>query len=358
MALHGFFWCLLVMVWSSHSVGDSPWREVLTAFVVLLTTLLWRVGYLLLSGQRGKVEGSRFTDHLVYLLPLYPGLLALGKGLDYLGRHEARDEAALARSQLAGVKLLLLAALWKAALSAMNAFVYGSADSRAGRALGGLTLTLLPGFGPLLAQGGEAPLAHAWVSIYVELLRQVLVAAVYGHTIVGVLRLFGFNIFRATYKPLLSETLVQFWGRFDYYFKEVLVDFFFLPTFAKRFRKRPALRMFAAVFAAAVVGNMYLHVIEFGIFGGGALVTADFAAIWQAMNSRLLYCVLLAFGIFISMQREQRQPSASPSRTFASRLARIAGVWTFFALIRIWDGHPGVPFLTRTEFFLGLFGVN
>jgi hypothetical protein len=157
---------------------------------------------------------------------------------------------------------------------------------------------------------------------------------------------------------LLAETVVQFWGRFDYYFKELLVDFFFLPTFAKRFRKSPALRMFAAVFAAAVVGNMYLHTIDFGIFRGGALIAADFEAIWAAMNSRLFYCVLLAVGIFISMRREQQRSGVAPSANLVGRLARIAGVWTFFALARIWDGHPAVPFLTRTKFFFCLFGIS
>jgi hypothetical protein len=357
MTLHAVFWGLLLALWNTAEYATSPWREVATAIVVILTTLLWRLGYLLLSAQRGKVAGTRFTDHLIYLLPLYPGLLALGKGLDYLGRHEARDEDALARAQLAGAKLLGLAASWKVVLSVMNGFVYGSANSKVSEALGGLTLTLLPRFGELLAQGSDASTWESWVSIYLELVRQVLVAGVYGHVIVGVLRIFGFNIFRATYKPLLSETVVQFWGRFDYYFKEVLVDFFFLPTFAKGFRKRPALRMFTAVFAAAVVGNMYLHIIQFGIFGGGALVLADFDAIWSAFDSRLFYCVLLALGIFISMRREQQRAGVAPAAGVTSRVARLAGVWTFFAVIRIWDEHPEVSFLTRTQFFFGLFGL-
>lgn len=360
LTLHGVFWGLLLVLWNTASFDRTPWREVATAIAVILATLLWRLGYLLLSGQRGKVGGTRFTDHLIYLLPLYPGFLAIGKGLDYLGRHEAQDEEALARAQLAGIKLLLLAALWKAALSAMNSFIYGNAESRVSHALGGFTMTLLPGFGELLMQGVGASIWQSWASIYIELLRQVLIAAVYGHVIVGTLRLFGFNIFRATYKPLLAQTVVQFWGRFDYYFKEVLVDFFFLPTFAKHFRKWPALRIFAAVFAAAVVGNMYLHIIEFGIFHGGALVLGDYQAIWAAMNSRLFYCVLLAVGIFVSMRREQSRSRVAPSANETSRLAglaRLAGVWTFFAVIRIWDGHSGVSFQTRTQFFFGLFGL-
>jgi hypothetical protein len=43
----------------------------------------------------------------------------------------------------------------------------------------------------------------------------------HGHMIIGTLRLFGFNVFRNTYKPLLSESILEFWNRYYYYFKEL-----------------------------------------------------------------------------------------------------------------------------------------
>ena len=77
---------------------------------IQLPFFLWRVGYLLISGKRGKVAGTRFRDHLMYFWPFYGGAnTPYGKGLDYLSRHEAKDEEALARSQLAGIRLLILA---------------------------------------------------------------------------------------------------------------------------------------------------------------------------------------------------------------------------------------------------------
>ncbi|MET1083225.1 MAG: hypothetical protein ABWY12_09300, partial [Burkholderiales bacterium] len=228
LTLHLLFWGFLLLLWNTSS-DDRGWREVAVGIAVVWPPLLWRLGYLLMFGQRGKVAGTRFTDHLLCLFPWYAGFTVVGKGLDYLARHEAHDEDALARCQLAGIKLLLLAVLWKAALSAINGLVYGDGRTRVSQALGGLTFTLLRDFAQLLAQGGDAPAWQSWASIYFELVRQTLEIAVTGHVIVGVLRLFGFNIFRNSYKPLLAETVVQFWGRFDYYFKEVLVDFFFLP---------------------------------------------------------------------------------------------------------------------------------
>ena len=354
ITLHGIFWGLLLILWNTSS-DHAGWRNVLMGMALILPLLLWRMGYLLLSGQRDRVPGTQFTHHLVYLFPLQVGwfaFLPFGKGLDYLARHEARDEDALARSQLAGIKLILLAVLWQMVLGLMQGLLYGS-PNWANRALGGFVVAKLPPFGQLLALGDDAPLWASWASIYLELVTRALQVAILGHGVVGVFRLFGFNIFRNTYKPLLSETVSQFWARFEFYYKELLVDFFFLPTFAKWFRKWPALRMFAAVFAAAVVGNMYCHLID---LDHGVLVLHDFQAIWSH-HSRLFYCLLLAIGIFVSMRREQRRGGQAPRAGITRRVGRIVGVWTFFSLIRIWDHFPEVSFVTRTQFFFGLFGL-
>jgi hypothetical protein len=355
LTLHGVFWGLLLGLWSTPA--DAPaLRHTLAGVALMLPLVLWRMGYLLLSAQRGKVCDTRFTHHLIYLFPLQVGwfaFLPFGKGLDYLRRHEAQDETALARSQLAGIKLILLAGVWMVALSIMQGLLYGS-PNWAHRALGGaVAISPLPAFGQLLAQGAAAPLWQSWVSIYLELVRRVLLIAVLGHGVVGLLRLFGFNIFRNTYKPLLAETVSQFWARLEFYYKELLVDFFFLPTFAKWFRRWPALRTFAAVFAAAVIGNMYCHLVD---LDQGALVLLDWRAVWSH-HSRLLYCVLLAVGIFVSMLREQRRGGRGLRAGLVPRVGRILTVWTFFALIRIWDHFPEVSFTTRTQFFFSLFGL-
>ncbi|MEF8725082.1 hypothetical protein [Candidatus Accumulibacter phosphatis] len=39
--------------------------------------------------------------------------------------------------------------------------------------------------------------------------------------IIGTLRLFGFNVFRNTYKPLPPESILEFWNRYYYYLKEL-----------------------------------------------------------------------------------------------------------------------------------------
>jgi hypothetical protein len=194
----------------------------------------------------------------------------------------------------------------------------------------------------------------AWMGLYFGLIWAVLDLAASGHLIIGWLRFAGFNVFRNTYKPLLAETVVEFWGRYYYYFKELLVHFFFFPTFTRYFKGHPRLRMLAAVFAAAFLGNMYYHWIRLD----APLARADFVAMWAALQSRIFYCLLLALGIYVSMRREQARSGPKPARSLLRRATAIFGVWTFYSIIHIWAEEDPASFSTRLTFFLGLFGLG
>ncbi|MGH8671872.1 MAG: hypothetical protein ACREUA_07530, partial [Burkholderiales bacterium] len=267
LTLHLLYWGLLATAWST-SPTLGPWRAVLLGIAIVFPFLIWRCGYLLLSGQYGRAAGARFTDHLLCLWPVYGGSnTPYGKGLDFLSRFEAKTEDELARAQLAGIKLLILSLLWNLSLKVMDGVVYGAPGNTLTQALDGHTLGI-PRLRQLLEQDAAASLWVCWTSIYCELVWRVLHLAARGHFIIAVLRLFGFNVFRNTYKPLLAESVVEFWNRYYYYFKELLVNFFFLPTFSQRwFRNWPRLRLYAAVFAAAFVGNMYYHVLNYHLVG-------------------------------------------------------------------------------------------
>ena len=352
-ALHACYWLLLlVLAFSSPAAG--LWRGVLLALALLSPVLIWRCGYLVLAGQHGRMAGTGVRDHLFYLWPAYGGSnTPYGKGLAYLSQHEARTPEALARSQLAGLKLLLLALVWRLVLTLFEGTVYGPGNGLT-RATGGLTLAV-PDLPALLVQGRAVPVLAGWASVYCQLFEDVLRLAIKGHLIVGILRLWGFHVFRNTYKPLLADSVVEFWNRYFYYFKELLATFFFMPTFTgigKRLKHWPRLRLLAAVFAAAFVGNVYYHVIK----DAAALAQGQLLQVLQAHQSRMFYCLLLALGIFVSMLREQHRRGPDAARgAGAPRWLRILGVWTFFSLISIWNTEGGAPFLHRVRFFIGLF---
>jgi hypothetical protein len=343
--LHGILWVALGAAWLLPGRSGEPASALFRLAVACLPFLVWRCGYLLLSGRRGSASGTAFGDHLMYLSPVYGGSpVPYGKGYDHL---MDSDAATRARSQIAGLKLLALAWVWVGALWVLDAVVFGGGSASLG-------LTRL---GELVAAGGgaNAPIGHRWLSLVGELVRGTITLAIFGHFVIGPLRLFGFNVYRNTYKPLLSETVIDFWNRFYYYFKELLAEFFFFPTYVACFRNHPRLRIVAATLAAACLGNLYYHVLVYL----PALAAAGVTGAWGLMSSRVLYTVLLAAGISVSLIRQQRIRGTRPAVPGPGlRVRRIAGVWLFYGIIQIWNVDPiTLTFTERTRFFLSLFGA-
>ena len=346
--LHAALWAALGIAW--YLPRDSPafGSALMRATAACLPFLVWRCGYLLLSGKRGTAARSSFADHFMYLMPVYGGTpVPYGKGYDNLADS---DEAIRARSQLAGLRLLLLAWTWVGARWLMSTVVYGD---------GPLSLHLVR-LAVLIDAAAtiEVPIGTRWVIVTFELVHRTLNLAISGHFVIGTLRLFGFNVFRNTYKPLLSESLVDFWNRFYYYFKELLVEFFFFPTYLSVFKTRPRIRLFAATVAAACLGNLYYHVLLYL----PELASAGPIGALALMSSRVLYSSILAVGIFVSLVRQQqlrgRSGSSDAGTSSALRFRRIAGVWLFYAIIQIWNVEPiDLTFAQRTRFFLTLLGI-
>ncbi len=324
----------------------------------LVPFFAWRFSYLAVSATRGKLAGTRFRDHLFYLVPVYGGTnTPYGKGLDFLSRHEAGDAPSIARAQLAGIKLLLLAAAWTHARELLGIVVFGTSPRR----LAGWPTAWMDGWTlgwPTLAEilrSGVFPAWYlGWTTAFLEMIRATLALAAMGHVIVGCLRLVGFNVFRNTYKPLLAESILEFWNRYYYYFKELLVDFFFYPAYLQLRALHPTARMIAAVFAAALVGNMYHHLL----IEPQRIVHFDLERLWTRWSPRLVYCTLLAIGVSVSMLRQQKlRASGVPARP-GLRLRRIAGVWVFYAIIQTWNVNiRGVGIGDCTAFVLSLFGA-
>lgn len=321
--------------------------------------VLWRAAYLMQSGRSGAARKTRFIDHWFYAFPAWGGsMVPYGKGYEYLMQHRADGREAIGAAQLAGIKLLLLALLWGALGTLLQAVVHGQPLPASAH---GIEIANLdwPRLAALIADGPDAaPLAVRWAVLVLELVEVTLKIAATGHLVIGLLRLFGFRVFRNTYRPLLATSIVEFWNRLYYYFKELLVQFFFFPAYLRWFKKSPRLRIFTAVMLSACVGNLYFHVVrDIHIYAGQGL-----QACAAMLASRGLYCLLLGLGIFVSMLREQqrRGKAVTPTRwTPWGNARRIAGVWLFYSLIHIWNvGSPRLDFWHRTDFFLGLFGLG
>jgi len=348
LTLHVGFWTGLALV------GPIP---ALAILIELGPWLIWRLSFMAQLASRRRFDGTTFSDHLMYLWPVFGGNTPFGKGFEYLTRQETTDAAAFTQSQLSGIKLLLLAAVWQWVLLLMDALVLGGDPAGLPSALAILAAELSLSVPPLSVAitTADTGTGAAWASMFVELVRATLVVAVRGHIVVGCLRLLGFNVFRNTYKPLLSLSILEFWGRYSFYFKELMVEFFFYPVFLRSTWAGARLRLFLAVFAAAFVGNMYFHALLYP----NLLAAGDLGAIWSQLNSRTVYCFLLAMGVWVSMLRQQRQRGHDASRSWSMRLRAMAGVWTFYAVIHVWNVRsPGATLSDRTDFCLRLVGIN
>ena len=316
--------------------------------------ILWGASYMLKSAASGNAETTSLKDHLFYLVPVFGGTnTPYGKGPDYLTRFEAIDPESIARSQLAGIKLLILAIIWAGALSLMDAVIFGHTDTILATSLAPWSLQLAH-MADLMQTNTKPAITACWISIYLELIRATIILAIAGHVIIGSLRLLGFNVFRNTYKPLLSESIVEFWNRFYFYFKELLVEFFFYPTFFRCTWAGPRLRLLLAVLAAAFVGNVYYHLLKVPRL----LADGDLSALWTYWGPRLIYCFLLALGIWLSMLRQQERRKLAVRVSGLSKFRAIAGVWTFYGLIHIWNITPRkIGFGERWNFLMSLIGL-
>lgn len=356
VSLHSLLWPLLALSWALPLWVDDPYLKFIVPFRWILPFLIWRLSYLLLSGKRNSIKDSGFLDHLWYCLPGFGGTnVPYGKGFDYLSSKRADETEHIARVQLSGIKLLVLSIAWYRLQVEMAAGLYGKGGGLIGRLFEDRNLGLVR-IGEAIGDSSSY-LVGNWASLISELFYYTLGVAALGHLFIGCLRLFGYSVFRNTYKPLLAETVVEFWNRFYYYFKELLVEFFFFPVFATFFKKHPGLRMFVAVMSAAFLGNLYYHIMrDIGMYGKVDPTTA-----FEQLLPRVFYSFLLAIGVFVSMRRQQNR-RGSPVKTGVVReilrIRNIAMVWLFYSLIHIWnvDGAEHT-FVERAQFFLSLFGL-
>jgi hypothetical protein len=307
--------------------------------IKLLASYVWFFSYAV-ADQRSKQRGS-----LAFSLGLFhpfwgSSSTPIGKGSSYLTKLRATDGAERARVQLKGLKLLV----WSFVLQAISV---GLASGTTQLGLAPLE-TLVRDF----SRGEHTNIAAGWCAIVLAVAIGALDLAVWGHRVVAIARLAGFQLRRNTWRPLESRSLADFWNRYYYYFKELLVDFFFYPTFFRAFKKHPRLRTFCATFMAAGVGNALYHFVRDidRMFSLGPVAAV------QGYGSYLFYCLLLASGIAISQVRTGGAPR---SNGLGSRVWAFACVWGFVICIHVFGGIEDrtLGFATRASFTLHQFGL-
>ncbi|MBV6650676.1 MAG: hypothetical protein KI789_13205 [Hoeflea sp.] len=309
--------------------------------VAYISATFFFIGYILM-GVRQKPALQNATL-LGYIRPVWAESIVPVKGPGYLSKFEAHDAEAMAQTRLKGLKLAGWAVIlfWLGEL-VFNQFIHAR-----------LGLPLFDAQIKTVAAGGASSIALSWLLVAVHFLATILIVGASVHAFVAVIRMAGFCIPRGMVRPLESRTISEYWGRYLFYFKELLSDFFFFPTFQRYFKKHPKLRIAFATFMAAFVGNILFDVISqapgFGLDG--------FAATIDNFYSYTVYAGGLTLGIIWS-QLYQPIPKVEDGFFRYQVLPRII-VLGFFGLLQIFDDSGGViPFTDRFAFFASLFGVN
>ena len=293
-----------------------------------------------LADNRAK-DDTPALQRLGFMRPFWSGPSVPFKGPAFLKKFEARTETELAATRLRGLKLGLWAAILALAHRLLSVAFYDAG------AMPTLDETIIA-----VAAGDLPGRGLSWAVVAKNFILNIIAFGAIAHTLVAIVRMAGYGIPRNMARPLTARTMAEFWNRYVYYFKEVLVDFFFYPAFLRWFKKSPKLRIAFATFCAAFVGNLLFSIIaQAHLFAQVGPIAA-----LATFQSYAVYAFALTLAL-IASQLRSRPPRPEDGGLRYHVLPRV-NVIGFFALAQIFADESGVIGLAdRSAFFLHLFGA-
>jgi hypothetical protein len=330
----------LLIVFAAYFPNTTPLYITVWDFTYTFGIYLWFIGYSLLDRRSPDRDGLLLQ--VGTYRPFWGSTVTpFVKGASYLRRIEARDSQQLAVTQLKGLKLLAWSLLISVFAQYFAQFVHG--------------YLALPEFRVAFyhsAQHTPDPWWACWASVLLAFLEDIITISIWGHRFVACCRMAGFNALRNTYRPLSSRTIAEFWNRYYFYFKELMVDFFFYPVFLNFFKKRKKLRMAVATFAAAGFGNAFYHFIR-------DLHYISEMGLWKAIAAYhvyVFYCVMLAGAITVSQLRKR---GPAPTGFLRGRVMPAFCVVLFYCLLHVFDyTERTYPITEHFRFLAHLFNLN
>ncbi len=325
---------------STASVTHGLMRVVLWSLLVVLTPYVWFLPFAIMD-QRSRQPSPPLLQ-MALLRPFWsPAYLPFGKGAAFLHKFLSKTPRDLSITQLKAIKLLV----WSNLLFGMKTALEWAAEHL-------LKIPSLQEAIDAFLKGHAHPIASAWLALILEVTTYSLNIALWAALFIGIARLAGYRLPRGSWRPLQSRTLMDYFNRFHYYFKELLVDLFFMPTFFTVFRRHPRLRMFFATFMAAGVGNAIWHFF----YEIRLVATLGLANALETFTSYAFYCVVLATGIGLSQVRANR--GIRPPSTPFGRAYSFLFVWSFVVGLHVFGDESRKHTLSeRGRFLASLFGV-
>jgi hypothetical protein len=312
------FYILLVLAASALPRQVFLPRLLLWSFVLLFGKYIWFIAYALLDRRRQAPPAV--CVQLFHFQPFWSlwcdTNVPYPKGEAYLSRIEAKTPDEFALVQLKGLKLILWATALHGALMLFDQVLRPGVP------------TLWDSVQQYLG-GHPFPRWSCWATVMANFCESLLRISTVGHFIISICRMAGFNALRNTCRPLSSSSIADFYNRVYFYFKELLVDFFFYPTYMTCFKKHPRLRLFFATMMAAGFGNVLYHFLE-GLADVPRLGLRQAVAGFQVYP---VYGLILGLAIAVSQLRSSGQTPSPAGKSWSAT----ALVLLFYSLITILD---------------------
>ncbi|MDF1795704.1 MAG: hypothetical protein P1U63_04110 [Coxiellaceae bacterium] len=312
----------------------------LWAFIMVMTKYFWFIGYALMDKRPITKKG--LVKQFGIFQPFWGSTnVPFPKGAAYLDKIEAKNSHDLAVTQLNGVTLLLWACVLYVFFLSL-AWIYLRFH------LPSLSYVL-----NTIANGNHVSTQTAWIAVATNFTFSMLSLPIKGHIIVATIRMAGFNAMRNTNNPLQAVSIADFWNRYYFYYKELLVEFFYFPTYFRCFKKHPRIRAFIATLAAACFGNALYHFMKYVEY---PMKLGLFKA-FEHFYVFIVYGLILATAIGISQLRQAniKTPKHWLKRRFVAPLFTVS----FYCLISIFaqtyeTSHIWINF----TLLFNLFGIN
>jgi hypothetical protein len=345
--------CVLSIPWRQF----APWLQ----FCYLLVTI-GLSGFVVALGfdlealhLRNPMKGFSRAAFYLYFWKLY--FVAPFKGESYLRSVQVTTSAEIDRVRLKALRLIVWAVVLQFIFLVFRNLVFQRQGPAYFSILEPYCLNL-PTMAAALGSIKKGETFHpfiAWTIVFAEFFSNLFRYTVFGHIMVSLARMAGFNIFRNTYRPFEAKSFNEFFSRYNYYYKELLLHLFYFPVFFGFFRNHKRLRVVFAVVASVGIGNFLIILVGdihyFKNFGTAYI----FARFLPYAFYCLVLSVVLSFSTLYQIEKGRKPISGSSSMKWTRPLMMILIV-TFFAVLRIFDEPFNGPIQNNFEMLLNLFG--
>ena len=211
----------------------------------------------------------------------------------------------------------------------------------------------------LQSEGKNAPFYSFWLAAASTFFLDALFRGVQVHLAVSMVRMAGYNALRGMYKPFSANSIHEFYNRYSYYFKEVLVHTFFYPTYFTCFKKQKKLRLFFAIFMAAGVGNFLLHFLS----ETGYITNDGFFTHFRNFHVYWFHVTILSLGIYVSQNRNSGKKDAPRKGALPRAIASTGSMILFYIFLTVFDVSRanvprGLSLYDHFRYLGAMFGVN